>query len=88
MVVFSKSKNAKKMYDVITPNGKIISFGRIGMKIYNDSTNLCLFSHLNSNDDDHRHKIKVKMLKKTDKFGNLTVNDKQHTDFYVFNYLY
>lgn len=83
-VKFRKSKRNDKKYDVILPNGKIISFGQIGYEQYKDSTPLKLYSDLDHNDERRRDNFRKRFYKLYEK-NKLNV---ESPIFWAWNYLW
>ena len=83
-VEFRKSKNKKKKYDVILPNGNIVSFGSINHQQYFDSTPLKLYSHLDHKDEKRKQAFQSR-------FGKLYQKNKFNIEspiFWSYNYLW
>jgi hypothetical protein len=69
-IIFRKSKEKTKKYDVILPNGVIISFGNINYQHYKDSTPLKLYSNLDHLDENRRRLFRSRFKKLFEKNKN------------------
>ena len=88
MPKFEKSTRKGKKYSVITPSGKKIHFGALGMKQYKDSTGLGLYSNLDHGDKERRKRYLARAKSIKDKNGNLTWNNKESPNYYSVKYLW
>ncbi len=88
MPKFEKSTRKGKKYSVITPSGKKIHFGALGMEQYKDSTGLGLYSNLDHGDKKRRKSYLARAKGIKDKNGNLTWKDKESANYYSVHYLW
>lgn len=84
---FRKSTKKNKKYDVITPSGKILSFGDVRYQHYQDKA-LGLFSHLDHLDKNRRSKYLRRASRIRDGSGNLTANDPESPNYYSIHFLW
>jgi hypothetical protein len=69
-------------------HNKWIHFGDINMQHYKDSTPLQLYAYLNHNDKKRRDAYLKRATNIRDKYGNLTYNNKNSSNYYSINYLW
>ena len=87
MPLFRKSKTQFKKYDVVTPSGRLISFGDTRYQHFKD-TALGLFSHLDHNDTTRRKSYLQRASQIRDKNGKLTAKDPESANYYAIRYLW
>ena len=88
MPVFKKSTRKGKKYSVITPSGKTIHFGALGMEQFKDSTGLGLYSHLDHGDKKRRDRYLARAKGIKNKKGELTWKDPESANYYAVKYLW
>jgi len=84
----SISNKKNKKYDVVTPSGRIISFGDIHYQQFHDSTPIRAYSYLDHNDKMRRELYLKRAMKIRDKNGKLTANNPESANFYAIRYLW
>ena len=88
MPQFFISQKKNKKYDVITPNGKLISFGDKRYEQFKDRTGLKEFSYLDHKDPERRKKYLSRAKGIRDKEGNLTYLNPESPNYYAVKYLW
>ena len=83
-LTFRKSTHKNKKYDVILPDGTIISFGQLGYEHYKDTTPLKLYKHLDHNDKDRRQRFRSRFAKLYEK----NKNNRYSPMYWSWNYLW